>query len=116
MLSIDKGYRFDTFKRTAFYNGQSEDRFFWLHDLCLINGIKGKFKVGLWFQKGIIRQIQLLYMADNVANETARSAIHNAIIKDKILKLNASNISNYWDKRDQYSTIVIDFDEVLEVK
>jgi hypothetical protein len=107
---IDKGYRFGLFKTSMLFENQKDGRFFWIQDLCRVNDIDGMFKVGLWFQEGIIKQVQLLYMADDISDEVARSKKHDIIIKEKLPKLNihASNISNYWDKRDGYSTIIID--------
>ncbi len=107
---IDKGYKFDTFKRSVLFINQEDGSFFWIPDLCHVGDIDGTFKAGLWFKDGIIKQIQLLYMKDDI-DEVTRSKKHEVIIKDELPKLhiNASNISNYWDKRDGYSTIVIEF-------
>lgn len=110
-IAIDKGYKFEDFKMSTLYNNQQDNRFFWLESLCEIKELGGIFKVGLWFECGGIRQVQLLYMGNDITDEIMRKNKHQQIIQDKISNINlqASKISNYWDKRDLYSTIVIDY-------
>lgn len=110
--AIDKGYKFEEFKRSILYDNQEDNRFFWLGNSYQIKELGGIFKVGLWFKDGNIRQIQLLYIGnDNIADEKNRKNKHQEIIQDKIpnIHLHASKITNYWDTRDLYSTIVIDY-------
>ena len=84
---------------------------FWLDGLCKITGVEGKFRVGLLFNNGVIKQIQLFYMDDEIKDEKIREKKHNLIINNKIKKMNlkSTNISNYWDVRDLYSAIIINF-------
>ncbi len=65
----------------------------------------------MWFEDGNIRQIQLLYIDNTIKDETIREIKHQQIILDKIstIHLQASKITNYWDKRGLYSTIEIDY-------
>lgn len=110
-ISIDKNYKFEQFQRTDLYDGQQSNRFFWINQLCYIEGIDAIFKIGLWFDNGNIRQIQLFCMNDNISDEVIRKDKHQQIINCEMqnIVLHAKHISNYWDKRDLYSSIIIDF-------
>lgn len=110
-IAIDREYKFEDFKRTKFYDNQQDNRFFWINNLCQIKELGGLFKVGLWFEDGKIRQIQLLFMDNDISDEIMRKNKHQEIIRDNIsnISLQASKITNYWDERDLYSTIIIDY-------
>ncbi|MDE6208521.1 MAG: hypothetical protein K2M73_02470 [Lachnospiraceae bacterium] len=109
-LSIDKGYKFEDFKLSTFYNNQKDNRFFVLDGVYKITGIDGKFRVGLWFNEGVIKQIQMCYIDDIIENEKVREKQHNLIISNiKKMDLKSTKIFNYWDKREGHSTIIINF-------
>lgn len=99
-IEIDNGYKFDDFKKSMLYEKQEDNSFFWLENIHNIVELGGEFKVGLWFEDGKIRQIQLLYIdRNNFDDEKKRKSKHQEIIREKIpnIDLRASRITNYWD-------------------
>lgn len=111
-IFLSRNYNFSNFKNTSFYTNQEDNRFFWIQAACHIKNINGAYKIGLWFKENFIRQVQIFCVSDDVKNEKDRERIHEDIINSYLKKIDigASKIENYWDKRDNYSTIIIDFD------
>jgi hypothetical protein len=81
--AIDREYKFEDFKRSILFDNQQDNRFFWLENLCHIKELEGFFKVGLWFKDGSIRQIQLLYMDNEISDEIIRKKSINKLFRIK---------------------------------
>lgn len=110
-FEISEKTTFDMFKESDLYSGQNDNRFFWLKELCEIEGLPEKFKVGLCFRNNLINRIELYCISENIENEPEREK-RDKIIFDKLKEdydLRYKNIENSFDKRNNYSSIVISF-------
>ncbi len=110
-FEVSEKTTFGMFKESDLYNGQSDNRFFWLKESCEIEGLPGKFKVGLCFRNNLINRIELYCIREDIENEIEREK-KDKIIFDKLKEdynLRYKNIENSFDKRNNYSSIVISF-------
>ena len=111
LFKISQNTTFELFKKSDLYAGQVNNRFFWLPDFCEIEDISGKFKVGLCFKNNKITRVELFYVDEYISNETERSNKNNLILNElkSNYKLNCKSMENSFDKRNNYSSIVITF-------
>jgi hypothetical protein len=110
-LDISEKTTFDMFKKSSLYKGQTDNRFFWLVDICEIEGLPEKFKIGLCFRNNLITRVELYCVNETMENETERDK-KNQFILDWLKEnyaLKCSNIENSFDKRNNYSSIIISF-------
>lgn len=110
-LHISDKTTFEMFKNSSFYKDQNDNRFFWIEPPCIIDDISEKFKVGLCFRNNSITRMELYCIGKNTDNEIERSRRNTSIIEelDRDYDLGYKKIENSFDKRNNYSSIIISF-------
>ncbi|MEG0314856.1 MAG: hypothetical protein RR646_06315 [Erysipelotrichaceae bacterium] len=110
-LRISDKTTFDMFKNSSLYKGQTDNRFFWIEDSFEIADLSERFKVGLCFRNNLVSRIELYYMSENVDSEIERTQKQEVIFEEirKNYELKYKNIENSFDKRNNYSSIIISF-------
>ena len=110
-LQLYKGLTFEEFKKNSLFDNQVDNRFFWLKKKGEINYLNHRFSVGLWFESGVLRQVQLVCIDEEIQDEEEREVIHNNIVNEILDKfdIKSEDIQAYYSKREQYSSIFIDY-------
>ena len=115
-LEISKNTTYDMLKNSGFYRGQPDKRFFWLSNLCEMNGLPDKFKVGLLFKNNLLIRVELYCVDENITSEEARYK-RNEMIVDCLkttCQSDGGSIKNSFDQRNGYSSINIFFEPRFE--
>lgn len=110
-LNISDQTTFDMFENSSLYSGQIDNRFFWLEDLYEIDGLSGKFKVGLCFRNNLIVRVELYCIVEN-GNSELEKIQNDKIVLDELkenYKLKCKDMESSFDKRNNYSSIIINF-------
>lgn len=110
-LQLYKGLTFEEFKKNSLFDNQVDNRFFWIEKDCKIIELSHVFRIGLWFNGGLLRQARLFCDDDSIQNEEEREVIHNNIVNEILDKfdIKSEDIQAYYSKREQYSSIFIDY-------
>lgn len=110
-LEISAETTFDMFRKSNLYEGQCDNRFFWLANICEIDDMSEKFKVGLWFKNNKIARVELYCMDDNIESEDERYDRGNKVLcrLQNNYDLKYKNIENSFDMRNNYCSILITF-------
>lgn len=113
-LRITQETTFDIFQMSALYEGQPDNRFFWLTDYYKIEDFDERFKVGLCFRKNKIIRAELFCVEEEIYNcEADKKVKKNEEMIFKYIKDNYAfmyrNIEHSYDQRNGYSSIVITF-------
>lgn len=110
-LYISEKLSFQEFKNSSFYTNQVERRFFWIKGSYKINQLLNEFIIGLWFENGLLRQVQVYCDDQDITDEKTRDDRHNQIFNNmKALNLvDSKNSEVCKDTRDEYSLIIINY-------
>lgn len=111
ILNISAETTFDMFKKCSLYTGQCDNKFFWLADDHEIDGISGKFKIGLCFRNNKLTRVEIFCIDEKIESENERYDKGNEILKilQKNYDLKYKSIENSLDQRNDYSSIIITF-------
>ena len=112
-VCIKKGYTRAEFIRSPLYDNQDMSMFFWLEDVVDIAGLDGKFRIGFYFGRKVLKRVFLAYRGKegifvNDIEETYQQQIPIAEILRRS-NPDAVSVVNVKDLRSYLAQIIIDY-------
>ena len=114
-LNISEETTFDMFKNSLLYDAtksdQVDNRFFWITDVCEVEGMSEKFKIGFWFINNRINEVRLYCIDEQIQNEDERNHIHKIVLNGltENHNLKCKRMKYVFNERENYSSIFINF-------
>ena len=112
-VCIKKGYTRAEFIRSPLYDNQDMSMFFWLDQVVDIAGLDGKFGIGFYFGRKVLKSVYLSYRGeDGIFEDDIEKKYQQQIpIAEILKKLNPDAVSvvNVKDLRSYEALIIIDY-------
>lgn len=112
-VCIKKGYTRAEFIRSPLYDNQDMSMFFWLDQVVDIAGLDGKFRIGFYFGRKVLKSVTLAYRGKEgiFVDDIEKTYQQQIPITEILKKLNpdAVSIINEKELRSYQAQIIIDY-------
>ena len=115
-VCIKKGYTRAEFIRSPLYDNQDMSMFFWLDQVVDIAGLDGKFRIGFYFGRKVLKSVTLAYRGkEGIFVDDIEKTYQQQIPIAEILRRSnpdAVSIINEKELRSYQAQIIIDYQSV----
>ena len=112
-VCIARGYTGAEFRSSPLYNNQDMSMFFWLEDVVDIAGLDGKFGIGFYFGRKVLKSVYLSYCGeDGIFEDDIEKTYQQQIPITEMLRRSnpdAVSVVNVKDLRSYEALIIIDY-------
>lgn len=105
-LMLNSRTTMEYFKKTDVYSDQDFNRFFWLDGVYKIYGLEGEYRLGILFENGILKNLELFAMDFDDEMKIKKEVLQKL---EQFYSLGEKSIVYNYDRRSDIRSVMIIF-------